>query len=244
MTVTSAPIPLARCRDSLAAKAVAHDDEPLAGEEDVRGADDAVDRRLARAVAVVEQMLRVGVVDGDYRVAEYLGRLHGPEADDTGPCVLGAADHLRQLVRTNLVEPGDQVAPVVHGQLRMPVEHRVDVAVVALVALASEGEGGNPLVLDKGRGHVVLGRKGVRGAREHRGAAGLQGLEEVRRLGGHVQAHPDHESGERALALEALPYRAQHGHLRVGPGDPQPAEASEAPVRDVSVFSWARHPGA
>ena len=53
--------------DARAAPAVAADDEVLARQQDVGGADDAVDRALAGAVAVVEEVLGVGVVDGDDR---------------------------------------------------------------------------------------------------------------------------------------------------------------------------------
>ncbi len=49
---------------TLAAVAVAGDHDPLAGEQDVGGPDDPVEGRLARAVAVVEHVFRVGVVDG------------------------------------------------------------------------------------------------------------------------------------------------------------------------------------
>ena len=60
--------------------AVAADDEALAGEQDVRRADDPVDRRLAGAVAVVEQVLRLRVVDGDDREAELARRARAPSA--------------------------------------------------------------------------------------------------------------------------------------------------------------------
>ena len=44
-------------RDALAAPAVAADDDLPAGQQHVGGADDAVDRALAGAVAVVEEVL-------------------------------------------------------------------------------------------------------------------------------------------------------------------------------------------
>jgi len=55
---------------ALAAHAVAGHDELEAGEQDIGGPEDAVEGALARAVAVVEQVLRLGVVDGDDGVAE------------------------------------------------------------------------------------------------------------------------------------------------------------------------------
>ncbi len=112
----------------------------------------------------------------------------------------------------------------------MAVEHGVDVAQVARRALALDGEGRDRLVDDEAGGDVVLDRKRIRGAREHRRSPGLQGLEEVRGLGGHVQAGSDHEARERPLALEPLADRSQHGHVPVGPGDPLASEAGKARV--------------
>src|SRR3989304_127244 len=50
---------------ALAAPAVAGDHDVLAGDQHVGGADHPVDGRLARAVAVIEEMFGGGVVDGD-----------------------------------------------------------------------------------------------------------------------------------------------------------------------------------
>src|SRR5881628_2526532 len=66
VTMTWAPSPLAR-GDAATAHPVAGDDERASGQEDVRRAQDPVDRGLARSVAVVEQVLRIRVVDGDHR---------------------------------------------------------------------------------------------------------------------------------------------------------------------------------
>ena len=57
--------PLGAHRDTPAAPAVAAHHHGLARDEDVGRADDAVQRGLARAVAVVEEMLRHRVVHGD-----------------------------------------------------------------------------------------------------------------------------------------------------------------------------------
>ncbi len=55
--------------DALAAPAVAADDEVLARQQHVGGADNAVDRALPGAVAVVKEMLGLRVVDGNHREA-------------------------------------------------------------------------------------------------------------------------------------------------------------------------------
>ena len=100
-------------RNALAAEAVAGDDETLAREQDIRRPDDAVERRLARSVPVVEQMLGIGVVDGDDRIAKQPSRLHRPEADHTGRCLLGPTDHLVELRSAELMQARHQIATVV-----------------------------------------------------------------------------------------------------------------------------------
>ena len=104
--------------DAAAAPAVAADDEVLARPEDVRGAGHAVDRALAGAVAVVEQVLGVGLVDGDDRVSEGAVAGHALQADDAGRRLLGAADDVRDEVAALAVDRRDQVGAVVHRHLR------------------------------------------------------------------------------------------------------------------------------
>src|SRR5262249_29327076 len=80
--------------DALAAPAVTGDDDFAAGQEGVGGPDDAVDGALAGAVAVVEEVLGLGVVDGDDRELEHAIAFHGPQAIDPGGGLFHAADHL------------------------------------------------------------------------------------------------------------------------------------------------------
>ena len=135
-TITWAPRPFARMRDAAAAPAVAEHDHALAGDQDVGRADDAVERRLAGAVAVVEQVLGVRLVDRDDREAELALGLERPQPDHAGRRLLGAADHLGELVRALAVQDADHVGAVVHRDLRVLVADGVDVRVVGLVVLA------------------------------------------------------------------------------------------------------------
>ena len=64
-------------RNAATHPAVAGDHELPSREEDVRRPDDSVDRGLARAVAVVEEVLVVGLVDGHDRIRELALRLEG-----------------------------------------------------------------------------------------------------------------------------------------------------------------------
>src|ERR1019366_2625584 len=68
-------------RAALAAPAVAGHDDVQAGDEEIRRADDAVDRGLARAIPVVEEMLRLRVVYGDDRNLQAAFLFQGLEAD-------------------------------------------------------------------------------------------------------------------------------------------------------------------
>ena len=79
-------------RDALAAPAVAADHDLAAGQQRVGGADDAVDRALAGAVAVVEEVLGLGVVDGDDRQLEHAVLLHRPQPDHAGGRLFHAGD--------------------------------------------------------------------------------------------------------------------------------------------------------
>ena len=108
-------------RDPLADPAVARDDDLAPGDEDVRGPQDAVERALAGAVAVVEQVLGLGLVDRHDREAERLVGGHRLEPDDAGRRLLGAGEDLLDLVGPLAVEQRDEVAAVVHRDLRMRV---------------------------------------------------------------------------------------------------------------------------
>src|SRR6516225_1639473 len=126
-----------------AAPAIASDDNSLSGKENVRGTDDAVKSGLARTVAVVEEVLGHGVVDGNDRVLKGAVFGHGTETDDPGSGFFGASDDVGSQVKSLGEEKRDEVAAVVHGELRLVLESGVEVRVVSLVVLAFEGVRGN-----------------------------------------------------------------------------------------------------
>ena len=155
VTITCAPMPRARMRHALAAPAVAADDHLPAGQQHVGGADDAVDGALAGAVAVVEEVLGLGVVDGDDRQLEHAVLLHRPQPDDAGGRLLHAGDDVRRPaplrsaglsvvgpgadLGVDVVEPvqgdedhgADEVGAVVHRDVRPVLQGGGDVPVVA-----------------------------------------------------------------------------------------------------------------
>ena len=78
--------------EAAAAPSVAGDHEFRSGEQEVGRADDAVDGGLSGAVAIVEQMLGVGVVDGDDGVLQHAFLGHGAQANHAGGGFFSAAD--------------------------------------------------------------------------------------------------------------------------------------------------------
>ncbi len=166
----------ARARSQAAsAPAVAGDHELRSGEQEIRGADDAVDGRLSGAVAVVEQMLGVGVVDGHDRITQHAFLGHGAQANHAGGRLFGAADYIRQFGRALGVQNRHQVGAVIHGELRPVIDRRHDVRIVAVVVLTLDGENRNVVIADETRGNVILSGQRVRRAQRHVGAAVAQG---------------------------------------------------------------------
>ena len=129
------PQPVGPVGHAAPAIAVTDHDEVLSGQEDVGGADDAVDRRLAGPVVVVEQMLGGRVVDCDHRDSKGAIGRHRLETDDTGGRLLGGADDLD--VPPIGVEQRGQVGSVIHRDRRCVVEHGVDVLVIGVGVLAT-----------------------------------------------------------------------------------------------------------
>src|SRR5205823_6645937 len=150
-----------------------------------------------------------------------------------GGGLLHAADDLGDQVRAVFVDGGDQVAPVVHGQVGPVVERGGDVPVVGLPILALDSVGGDAVAGDQGGGGIVLGGQRIGGAEHEVGAAGLQGQRQVRRLRGDVQAPREAQPGQRLLAGEALLDQAEDGHLRGGPLDAQAAVLGQRQVFDL-----------
>ena len=104
--------------DPLADPAVAGDDDLAAGDQDVGRPQDPVERALAGPVAVVEEVLGLRLVDRDDREAEGAVGGHRLQPDDAGRGLLGPGEDLVDLVRPLAVEQRDEVAAVVHRQLR------------------------------------------------------------------------------------------------------------------------------
>ena len=219
--------------DTAAAPAIAGDDELATREQLVRGADDPVDRRLPGAIAVVEEVLRLRLVDGDDRKAERTVALERLQPDDTRGRLLRAADDVAQLLAAMRVQDADDVGAVVHRDLRLVVDRGLDVLVVRVVVLALDGEDRDVVFLDERGCGLVLGGQWVGRAEHDVGAARLQRARQVGRLSGDVETGGDPEAGERLLALEAVADGGEDRHVLVGPFDAPHAFFGEREILDV-----------
>ena len=108
-----------RAADALAAPAVARDDNRLAGDNQVGGIHDRGPDRLAGAVFVVVIVLGLCVIDGHHRAGEDTLALTRPQAVDSGRGLFTAADEIVGAVPAAASQQIDQIASVIHDEVRM-----------------------------------------------------------------------------------------------------------------------------
>ena len=104
---------------------------------------------------------------------------------------------------------------------------------VGVEILAAQGSDLDPVLEHQRRGDVVLGRQRVGRAQRRLGAASDQRQQQIRRLGGDVQARGDPDPRERPLGREPLADLREHRHLLGRPRDPGRALGREAQIGDV-----------
>src|SRR6202008_4765214 len=93
-----------------AAPAVTCDHDLEAGDEDIGGANDAIEGGLAGAVTVVEGVFFHGVVGGDVRIFELAILGHGAEANNAGGGFFGACNDVPDEILALGEQHGDEVA--------------------------------------------------------------------------------------------------------------------------------------
>ena len=204
-------------RDALAGEAVAEHHDRAAGEQQVGRAQDAVERRLAGAVVVVEEALGGGLVDGEHGAAEPPLGLERAQAQQAGGRLLRAAEHVAEPLGVALVQEREQVGAVVERDLRPALDQRAHVGGVGVGALAATAV--DLGLLGQCGGDVVLRGERVGGGERRLRPARDQRADEVGRLRRDVQAGGHAHARERSLRGEPLADRAQDRHLRVRPFD-------------------------
>jgi hypothetical protein len=206
---------------------VARDDDNPASQKQIGGAQDAVDRALAGSVAVVEEVLRLGVVDGDDGIGEGTSGMHGAQADDAGGGFLRAPNDGGEQLSALGMERIHQVAAVVERDVGLQVKRGVDVLVVGLGVRPVDSIGFETVVRDQVCGHVVLRAQRVAGAEPQLSPASSQRDGKVGRLAGDMQAGRQTQALQRLLLLEALANERQHWHFGGGPFRPRAALGGE-----------------
>src|SRR3972149_3302929 len=114
---------------------------------------------------------------------------------------------------------GDKIGAVVHGDHRTVSQGGTNVPVISIAVLSLNGKDGDLEMFHKGRGDVILGGEGIGGAQHHISAPGLQGVHQVRRLGGDMKAGRNPYAFEGALFLKSLLYQTQNRHSGLSPLD-------------------------
>ena len=115
--------PLCAHGNALAAPAISCDNNIFSGNYEVRSAVDAVPYRLTCSVAVIEEMLAVGVIYKHHRKFEFASLVHGFEADYAGSCFFTAAYNIRDKIRTLAVDTVNKVAAVIDYDVRTAFYH-------------------------------------------------------------------------------------------------------------------------
>ena len=217
------------------APAVTRDHELRSREQVVGGADDAVESGLARAVAVVEQVFGVRVIDSHDGETEDAFLRHGAQTDDAGGGLLGAADNAGEGVLPLGMEDGDQVGAVIHRDVRLVIDGSQNMAVIGVIVLALDGEDGDVVIAYQAGGDVILGRKRVGSAQHHVSAAVAQADGQVCRFRGHVQAGGDANALQWLVLDEFLANDLQNLHGLVGPVDPFLAQIGHLDGFDIAM---------
>ncbi len=218
--------------DPPAAPPVPDDDDRLPGDKEVRRAEDPVPGRLARPVAVVEQVLHLGVVHRDHREAEPPFTGERPQTRDPGRRLLAAPTDRSPLP---LVEEADEVSPVVQDQVRPRGEDLAQVGDVLRLGDAASGMDLNPLLLGQGGGDVVLRRERVAPGDGHLRSAVAEEDRETGRLRLEVDTDPDPASGERVLLYELTAQGGEERHVR-----PRPIDLQSSPSRLLTPLAHLR----
>jgi hypothetical protein len=209
---------------------------------------DGREHQAAFLVHLVEAMHAGGGLLGD--TADFLGHARVPARGALQLLLDGGVEEGFLLAARLGDQGGVLFGPhaQVHEQRRIPaviqdhvgaqpvgeLEDAVGVIPVVLQRLALDGEhrcarGGN------GRGRMVLGGEDIARGPAHLGPQGLQGLDQHRRLDGHVQRAGDAGAPER-LAGGVFPADGhQRRHLHFGNGDFAPAPAGQIQVSDLEV---------
>ena len=224
--------------DPAATPAVADDHEHRAGYVEVGAAHQRPHYALPGAVAVVEQVLHLGVVHREHRKRQPAGRLARAVAHHPGGGLLTRADHPRGGAARVLVEMVHQVPTVVDHDVRRYGE-RVDLVLFEPAWIRSVAREHRNATRVQRRHDVVLGGKRVAPGDRDLRAARLEHEREVRGLGLQMDADRDGHIGKGALDAKLALEAAQNRHVAAYPLNLALADVGEPVVRGGAHIAWS-----
>ena len=219
--------------DSTPAPAIPNHDKVTTGQQYVRGAQNAIDRRLARAIAIVKEVLRLRLVDRDDRDTKHALDLHGPQAKDARRRLLRASDQRVEQLATRRMNDTNQIGTIVHRQLWAMIDGGHDVPVVRVVIFAVDRKDRDVVSTNERRRDRILRRERIRRAQHDLGATRLERAHQIGCLGRNVEARTDAEPSERLLLLKTSANLAQYRHVAICPVDQAAALLRERQILDV-----------
>src|SRR6202008_725820 len=134
----------------------------------------------------------------------------------------------------------NQVAAIIHGELRFVFKRGVEMLVVRAVVLALDGICRNAEVAIQRCRDFILGGKGIGSAKHAVGAAIAQSDHEVGGFAGHVKTGGNAETLESLLLDEPLAYQLKHGHLLSCPFDLALASVGKADIFYITLLEFCR----
>ncbi len=147
--------------NAFAAPTIAGDNDALAGDEHICCANNAVDGRLSRTVAVVEEMFGRRIVDRNNRNFQGTVFFERAQANDSGSGLFHARDQVGCKMSIISVQERDEIRAIIHGNHRLVIERGSQMAVVSFVILPFDSVNRNFIVLHERSRHVVLCRQRI-----------------------------------------------------------------------------------
>jgi len=188
---------------------------------------------LARAVAIVEELLGGGVIDRDDGKPQRVLGSHRSQSRHAGRGLFGATTHAGDEVLVVRVDSEDQVGAVIEQEVRRRLKNGLDPTLVVLRLLAETSEDGDPVLGDESGRDFVLRRALAAGAERHVGAAFLEDPQQIRHLAGDVETGAYTQPGEWFLFPESTEHTGQNRHALLRPIDPPFANGGQTQIGDV-----------
>jgi len=106
-------------------------------------------------------VLRQSIVHRHHGKLQCAVLCHRLQANDAGGSLFGATNHGVNQAGARLVNGADQVATVIHDDIGLVVEYRVQMLEIRLVVFAFDSEYRNLVLSHQSGGNIILGAKGV-----------------------------------------------------------------------------------